>query len=148
VTRLADPTPPSSPTPTGSDTHVLLLQLRPPDANGSACQFAGFGSLLARSDTLAASSASSCSSPEGRHCIRRSKRARTSGKASPLVLRPNSPVCHSYNCCKFACMLQSSYHTISKCQQMSTDRANWDEATLRIFLELVIEQKNLLHWSQ
>jgi len=31
---------------------------------------------------------------------------------------------------------------------MSTDRANWDEATLRIFLELVIDQKNLLHWSQ
>ena len=31
---------------------------------------------------------------------------------------------------------------------MSTDRANWDEATLRTFLELVIEQKNLLHWNQ
>ena len=31
---------------------------------------------------------------------------------------------------------------------MSMDRANWDDATLRTFLELVIEQKNLLHWNQ
>jgi len=31
---------------------------------------------------------------------------------------------------------------------MSTDRANWDDTTVRTFLELVIEQKNLLHWNQ
>ena len=31
---------------------------------------------------------------------------------------------------------------------MSTDRANWDDATVRTFLELVIEQKNVLHWNQ
>ena len=31
---------------------------------------------------------------------------------------------------------------------MSMDCANWDDATLRTFLELVIEQKNLMHWNQ
>ena len=31
---------------------------------------------------------------------------------------------------------------------MSTNHANWDDTTVRTFLELVIEQKNLLHWSQ
>ena len=31
---------------------------------------------------------------------------------------------------------------------MSMDHANWDDATLRTFLELVIEQKNLLHQNQ
>ena len=31
---------------------------------------------------------------------------------------------------------------------MSTNHASWDDATLRTFLKLVIEQKNLLHWNQ
>ena len=31
---------------------------------------------------------------------------------------------------------------------MSTERANWDDTIVRIFLELVIEQKNQLHWNQ
>jgi hypothetical protein len=31
---------------------------------------------------------------------------------------------------------------------MTTDRANWDDATLRTFLELVIVQKNQFHWNQ
>ena len=31
---------------------------------------------------------------------------------------------------------------------MSMNYANWDDATLRTFLELVIEQKNLFHWNQ
>ena len=31
---------------------------------------------------------------------------------------------------------------------MSTDRAIWDNTTVRTFLELVIEQKNLLHRNQ
>ena len=31
---------------------------------------------------------------------------------------------------------------------MSTDRANWDDAILRTFLELVIVQKNQMHWNQ
>jgi hypothetical protein len=30
---------------------------------------------------------------------------------------------------------------------MRPDRANWDDATLRTFLEIVLEQKNILHWN-
>jgi hypothetical protein len=39
----------------------------------------------------------------------------------------------------FASFLHKSMQTFSTWQQMSTDRANWDDATLRTFLELVIE---------
>jgi len=31
---------------------------------------------------------------------------------------------------------------------MTMDHGNWDDATLRTFLELVIGQKNQLHWNQ
>lgn len=31
---------------------------------------------------------------------------------------------------------------------MPSDRANWDVPTLRIFLELVLEQRNQLYWNK
>ena len=31
---------------------------------------------------------------------------------------------------------------------MTTPRANWDDNATRTFLDLVIGQKNLLHWNQ
>jgi hypothetical protein len=30
---------------------------------------------------------------------------------------------------------------------MKGDRANWDDSTISLFLDLVIQQKNLYHWN-
>ena len=31
---------------------------------------------------------------------------------------------------------------------MTTPRANWEDSTTRTFLDLVIGEKNLMHWNQ
>ena len=61
--------------------------------------------------TLAASSTSSCSSPEARHYNLRSKHAKRSAKARLHFFRPNSLVCHAKSCCFFVSILRSSYPT-------------------------------------
>jgi len=61
--------------------------------------------------TLAASSTSSCSSPEAMHYNYRSKRAKRSAKVRPHFFRPNSLVCHDKCCCLLVSVLRSSYPT-------------------------------------
>jgi len=59
--------------------------------------------------TLAASSTSSCSSPQARHYNHRSKCAKRYAKVRPNVFRPNSLVSDDKSCCLLVFVLHSSY---------------------------------------